>query len=340
MHHRRRNPMDWTPSVILAAPLRTHAPRTHARPLPKVEDPPKTGGGLALSLPVPPPAKTDTPPVTPAPSHARSASPQIQPPAVSAPSVVVSDHDSPSCHEDIPLVADTTPPLVPSNVFIFSFALHCSNDCSPGGKGTRMTSTPSATVRAFVAVDLPESVRTGLARLQDALRQGAGQDRGLRWVSPESIHLTLKFLGDIPQDSVDGIAEALGSVMADSPPFQLGFDELGAFPNLARPRVLWLGLKGDVAVLRELQKSVEDSLAALGFPAEGRDFSPHLTLARVRNGQRVDGRQVVEGCAPGEYLGTEPILVNQVVLMRSTLRPQGAVYTRLWEGKFENHSAP
>ncbi len=181
-------------------------------------------------------------------------------------------------------------------------------------------------LRLFVAVDLPGQVRDALDRLQGELRRHDLSD--LRWVRPQGIHLTLKFLGETPAGKVAAITDALAGATRGRRSFHLALGEPGTFGG-RRPRVLWLDVIGDIEPLRELQATVEEALAEVGFPPEERGFSPHLTLARVRQpvspgmGDRVD--RALRAVTPPRA----EFDVREVVLMRSTLQPGGAVYERL-----------
>ncbi|MBM2827356.1 MAG: ligT [Dehalococcoidia bacterium] len=137
-------------------------------------------------------------------------------------------------------------------------------------------------MRVFVAIELPQEVREGLAQVQDKLRSQI--DEGVRWVDPWGVHLTLKFLGDVAPEKVTPIVQALTDVSNRNASFEVSIEQLGAFPSAVRPRVLWVGIGGDLSELIKLQGMVEDALAPLGFPPEGRGFSPHLTVGRVREG--------------------------------------------------------
>ncbi len=176
------------------------------------------------------------------------------------------------------------------------------------------------TLRAFVAVELPAEGREALRQLQARWRPLAPP--GARWTDPQGIHLTLKFLGDLPQDRVPLVTEALEQAAQGVPPFTLALGEPGAFPNLRRPRVLWVGIMGEIKPLLRLQRRVEEALATLELSREERPFSAHLTLARVR-----DPRQAVPAF-PGSVPSFE-WRVERIVLMRSTLLPSGALYTPL-----------
>ena len=184
-------------------------------------------------------------------------------------------------------------------------------------------------IRAFIAVELPPAVREAVEGVVRELRSGIGD--GVRWVRPEGVHLTLKFLGDIDAGSVPTISEALDRCAASAAPFDLFLEGVGVFPNARRPRVIWIGLGGALEPLLALQQSVERELEELGFASERRPFTPHLTLGRVRDGVRASQvRGVSEAIAATTVERRAELPVREVSLMQSDLRPSGAVYTRLY----------
>ncbi len=189
-----------------------------------------------------------------------------------------------------------------------------------------MASAPES-YRLFVAVELPDNVRNALAGAQTALKQkGLG---GLRWVRPEAIHLTLKFLGETPAERAPEIEAAIGRAVAGSGPLELSLAAPGVFGPGGHPRVIWMGLEGDVSRLAALQRRVEAEMAGLAFPREERPFSPHLTLARVPPElAQTSGMAIMKALADTQ-LPTGAFRVTEVSLMRSELKPDGAVYTRL-----------
>lgn len=193
--------------------------------------------------------------------------------------------------------------------------------------------TGAEALRTFIALDLPPEVKGYLARLQERLRAAAMESSRplpVRWAAPAGIHLTLKFLGDVPSPQLEGIYRAVERAAEGCGPLRLAFGALGAFPSRQRPRVLWIGLEGDLAELGALQRRVEEQLAPLGFPPEGR-FVPHLTLGRVR-----DQASPAEKAALGRLLGTlspgeaAAFRVEAVQVIRSQLRPEGPRYTVLF----------
>ena len=177
-------------------------------------------------------------------------------------------------------------------------------------------------VRAFVAVrpsvDLHKAC-TGVA--------ATGCKLPMRWVRPESVHLTLKFLGDVPADTLPAIHQALRQAAEGLAPFSVVARGLGCFPNVSRPRVLWMGLDDPRRELLPLQRRIESILAALGISVEERSFRPHLTLARAR-GTRV-GRELDAFLSEYKNHTFGHLVVSQIHLVRSDLYAKGAVHTRL-----------
>jgi 2'-5' RNA ligase len=182
----------------------------------------------------------------------------------------------------------------------------------------------SGTLRAFVAAELPTDLLKALAAVQAELGQ-----RGLRvrWTRPASLHLTLKFLGDIPADRIPIVAEALRTAAVEQDAFQLTAEGIGVFPGLRRPRVLWAGLSGAGAALAQLQRRVEEQLDAAGFPREAREFHGHLTLGRFGEGAPSGAVADVLSSYAAQRFGD--FEVRELVLFQSDLKPRGAVYTAL-----------
>lgn len=190
-----------------------------------------------------------------------------------------------------------------------------------------MTSTRSEELRLFVAIELEEAALGALGTLQSELRR-RGLD-GLRWVRPEGIHLTLKFLGETPADRVPAIRQALAGAVKGMPAHTVSLGGLGTFGGRRNPRVVWVDLRGDLETLGELQQRVERALEAAGFPREGRSFSAHLTLARVRPETARELSEAVALAVEAVRTPDGEIPVREVSLMRSRLGPGGAAYERL-----------
>ncbi len=182
-------------------------------------------------------------------------------------------------------------------------------------------------VRTFIAIALPEEVRRGLGRVQGELKRSHPP---VRWVSPEKVHITLKFLGEIPAEEVETVCQVAARVAASSAPFELEAARAGVFPNLRRPRVVWVGVQGDLPTLHALQARLERELAQVGFPEEARPFSPHLTLGRVQDrASPAEARSLGHAVAELEVPPLGRWWVEEIVVMRSDLRPEGPLYTPL-----------
>ena len=183
-------------------------------------------------------------------------------------------------------------------------------------------------IRSFIAIELPDELKSELVQLEARLKSG-GQFR-VKWVDPNGIHLTLKFLGDIAADRVEEIVGAMEEAARGISTFQLKVKGLGVFPNPKRAQVAWVGLSGEVDKLAQLQKSVESKLAPLGFAPESRRFTPHLTLARLRNQVSPDERQRFGQLITGTAFEADcAIEVDAISLIRSQLTREGAIYTRI-----------
>lgn len=177
-------------------------------------------------------------------------------------------------------------------------------------------------MRAFLAINPEPTLREQLHRAMEPVRSLGLR---VRWVPPENIHLTLKFLGGIDDSRAGAIVEAVERVASRFEPFALRVQGFGAFPSLDRPRVLWIGLDCDPE-LTELQRAVEEAMQGLGFEPEDREFHPHLTVGRTRSKpSRTALDRLAETTDSLELTGT--ITVRAVDLMRSDLRPDGARYS-------------
>jgi len=180
-------------------------------------------------------------------------------------------------------------------------------------------------IRAFLAIDLPHEIRNEIAQIQNRLKNDL---RGLiRWVRPEGIHLTLKFFGDIKGNDMETVSRVMENQAGRINPLRFGIKNLGVFPDLKRPRVLWLGIDGDVESLIAFQKAMDRELYAHGFPIEDRPFRPHLTLARIREPKGLMGIAKLMENRDGYTAGCFD--AAEIILFRSQLMPQGAVYTKL-----------
>lgn len=189
-------------------------------------------------------------------------------------------------------------------------------------------------IRSFVALDIPAGAQEALSRLTRELRQTGA---AVSWVRADRIHLTLKFLGNVPPHQIQAIESALEPVAASTAPFRLQPAGCGAFPTIKQMRVVWVGLRGDDHALISLQRSVEDALAPLGFEPEGRAFRAHLTLGRVKGRQHL--RALQDALLVHQGFESEVFDVNELVLYKSDLLPEGARYTILFRASFAGKPA-
>ncbi len=183
-------------------------------------------------------------------------------------------------------------------------------------------------VRSFIAIHLPDDVRAELTSYEEKLK--ARRHPFVKWVDPESMHLTLKFLGNVTLDSIPQIVDAMSKVAVSHSPFKLQVVGTGAFPNWQRPQVVWVGLGGELDRLNALQSRLESALSPLGFPPESRSFSAHLTLGRLRDRVTPDERRrFAEFAQKVKFEASLSFEVNAIRLMKSQLTPGGPIYSEL-----------
>lgn len=183
-------------------------------------------------------------------------------------------------------------------------------------------------VRSFIAIDLPADVRAELNSLEDKLK--ARRHPFVKWVDPESMHLTLKFLGNVTVDSIPQIVDAMSGVAKLHHPFELQVAGTGAFPNWQRPQVVWVGMGGESDKLNDLHRELESALSPMGFSPESRSFSAHLTLGRLRD--RVtpdDRRRFAEFAQKVKFETNLSFEVDAIRLMKSQLTPAGPIYSEM-----------
>lgn len=194
----------------------------------------------------------------------------------------------------------------------------------------------SPTIRSFVAIELPAEARAWCQAAIERARRGLGPTASaVRWVNPDGIHLTLKFLGAVPTDQLTALIDQLRIALASQASFTLSIGGLGVFPGPRAPRVLWVSIMGDLEALGACQQRVESATAPLGFPSEKRAFTPHLTFGRVRETATPEQRAAI-GALPAAWPpGTSaPFQVTSASLMQSHLGPGGARYSQLAELPF------
>ena len=179
-------------------------------------------------------------------------------------------------------------------------------------------------IRSFLAIELPADQKEIVAGYIQELRQVPSK---IKWVLPQQTHFTLKFFGSIMPETVEKISQTLSPVLSGFPEFHLTLKGIGAFPNLFRPRVIWLGLGGEIDSLRGIQRIIDQALIPLGIPKEERPFRGHLTLGRNKENQI--NESFYRHLSEWSKEETTPFTVEKVILFQSDLKPAGPVYTKL-----------
>lgn len=179
-------------------------------------------------------------------------------------------------------------------------------------------------VRAFIAIPLPDTVREQMAALQGRLKRYGFR---IRWVRSENIHLTLRFLGDLDGCRLTDAQNAMTRALARGPALQLAVRGLGTFPGIRKPRVVWCGLAGETDRLADMHGRLGSELAGCGFPAETRPFRAHLTLGRVK--AAIPAARLVTAIREQGGFESDRFPVKTVHLYKSVLRPEGPLYTSL-----------
>lgn len=178
-------------------------------------------------------------------------------------------------------------------------------------------------IRAFICLDLSFSLKNRLEKLGLELQKQS--TTRVSWVKAHNFHLTLRFLGDIAEDRVKNIQSCIEKACLGVKTFNLEVNKLGAFPNLRHPKVFWVGINGNTSTLISMQHKLEQELIAEGFGSSDHPFSPHLTIGRVKDG---NGQDISNKLSQIEFI-PESFLVKEIILMRSDLKPSGAVYSKL-----------
>jgi len=184
-------------------------------------------------------------------------------------------------------------------------------------------------MRAFIAIELSEEIKEALARIQSRLKY-AGAD--VKWVEKSNIHLTLKFLGEIDEKKRDAVKAALDEIAKDFTPFEIALKDIGAFPDIDFPRVIWTGLDKGAKESTELAARIDEKLSKIGLEKETRPFAAHLTLGRVRSGKNKAALR--EKVTSHKSQVTSSQLVSSLILFQSKLTPAGSIYTKLHEAEF------
>ncbi len=189
-------------------------------------------------------------------------------------------------------------------------------------------------IRSFIAVDLSNQARL---QIEELVRELKKSDAPVGWVRVEGIHLTLKFLGNVAPEMIEEIKPVLAGIASETGPIHIEPGGCGAFPTIKAPRVVWVGLRGLLGPLAELQRKIEAAMIPFGFNPENRPFKPHLTVGRVKGRARLQALQQIL-LAHGDFTA-EPFDVTELVLYKSELRPDGARYTPLFKAPFSGRPA-
>jgi len=176
-------------------------------------------------------------------------------------------------------------------------------------------------MRLFIACPVPEEIKNKIADLESEFRVS---NADVKWVRPESIHLTLKFLGEVDEDKISEINNKISKAIEGFSVFRAVVEKIGVFPDWKRIRVVWVGIEDGQKELNELSKSVEDKMASIGFKKEKRGFTAHITIGRVRSGRSID--RLIDMVRKKSDISLGAIQISEVLLMQSILRPEGASY--------------
>lgn len=179
-------------------------------------------------------------------------------------------------------------------------------------------------VRLFVACEVPDDVKETIGGVIEGLRAKSGSD--VRWIRPEGVHVSLKFLGEVPTKKLPSVKLAIQEAVVGHSPFELEFSNIGTFGGREGLRIMWAGIAGDVLRLEALVRAVNAALAVVGFEPERRPFRPHLTLGRVRDEVPTRRRAEIEVAVGKSGVPQVNWRTNQVSLMRSRLTTSGATY--------------
>ena len=182
----------------------------------------------------------------------------------------------------------------------------------------------SDNIRTFIAFKLPKNIISSIKKIQEDIKSCAVK---AKWINPENIHLTLKFLGNINHTDIERISETIIDTVKGHSPISLAAKGIGVFPNIKRPRVIWVGITGEIEKLTGIQKDIEKNLEELGFPREKRSFKGHLTLGRIKG--KINPKKLLDTMKKFERFKSESFIADKVFLFKSELKSTGSVYTEL-----------
>ena len=179
-------------------------------------------------------------------------------------------------------------------------------------------------VRTFIAIEIPSDIIEKISNFQDILKK---EQASIRWIKSSNIHITLKFLGNVLEEKIDAIANAVEVAVQLIKPFTIEISKIGTFPNERRPRIIWIGAQSGDELLKLLAKNIDNEVHKLGFEKEKRSYKAHLTIGRVKQDKNIAG--VIHRLNNNENLHAGSFIADEVVVMRSDLHPNGSIYTPL-----------
>jgi 2'-5' RNA ligase len=187
----------------------------------------------------------------------------------------------------------------------------------------------SMNLRCFIAIDIPDPIREEIGAFIHTLKK---YDADVKWVPPENLHLTLKFLGSTSETLLPGLLDSLSAVVVPYKPFCIRIEDTGFFPGRKNPRICWIGMEENTGMLKSIHADVENAAKRLGFSSEDREFNPHLTIGRVRSRRGMIAVMNELADCKGRVFGS--VMVERIKIMKSELKPKGAEYTCLHEVPF------
>jgi len=184
-------------------------------------------------------------------------------------------------------------------------------------------------MRAFIAIELPKEIKNTLSQLQDRLETSKAD---VKWVEPQNIHLTLKFLGEIDEKKLEKITQASEEIAKSTAAFHVHIWSIGAFPRINFPRIIWVGIDKGEQEIKDLAQQLEVKISETGIPKEGRPFSSHITIGRARsNLNRQDLVQNLSNLINELKEGAPEFLVSKIIIFKSTLTSKGPIYEAVKE---------
>ncbi len=185
-------------------------------------------------------------------------------------------------------------------------------------------------MRAFIAIELSEKIRAGLAQIQSCLKHS---EDDVKWAEKENIHLTIKFLGEISEENCSKVKAALDITAGSFKPFKLKLKDIGVFPKIGLPRVIWAGIDKGARESSEIARLMDEELSKIGFESEARPFAAHATIGRVRSPKNIEALKEKLATIGDLGFGIKEQIVDSISLFQSKLTPTGPIYTKLHEAK-------